>query len=91
MFEMENVRISRYGYKAFQIEVRYERTREKTGEKYIEWAAYKYPGNVDAAVRGLLDIVADPDKVLAADVSKFIEYYESAVEKLTKAINEHCG
>jgi hypothetical protein len=81
-FELDEVRVNRYNYKAFELSVLRTRTNRKTGETYQEWEPYKYPGNIDAAARGILDILADAPPTMVEDFNSAIERYEAAADKV---------
>jgi hypothetical protein len=76
---MTKYRVSRYGYKAYQIEKWHEK-KDGTGH----WVAYKYPGGLVATANGLLDEGMEYSPMY--DTQEIVECVESAQAAVLAAL-----
>lgn len=75
-------RISRYGYKSWQIERQVKIKKGKNKGK-VKWEVYRYPGNKLQAVQGLIDLAMPTDESYSLrDFDKLI----AAIEKAERVI-----
>ena len=81
----EKYALTHYGYKAWQLEKYGEITNPRTKESRWDWQTVKYPGNLEAAARGLLDsTIGEQDKKDAQELIAIIQKAEANIIQTLK-------
>ena len=84
---MKKYRIKQYSYKAWEID-EYKKIESGKNKGEWQWVAIRYPGNMQQAFEGMIDILVDGDSggFTADNAQILLDRVENAVTTLLDAV-----